>query len=527
MHKQTLRKPSLVAIFACWLLLGANPIPVSAKARSTDKELTQQAIHLYEQKQPQQAIDLERQAVKRKRGKWLPHAVLSYFLWQQSRWQDAITEGKLAARLAPRKPVLLINLGIMQQRFNDPASAAVYFGKARALAPTDWRAWIGQAQSLSFSPGRSDEALDILNEMASQNSNDFNWYYELGKAYLLIDRPGLAADADSKAIALASTEQQKSNSLFQLFSAYIRDNQIERANELKHQVFCDYKPTDAQIYVRAASSLVPVLHPGAADEILNAAAANLAKPDDAETLFRLARIFEDKANYVSYDRTKYGAWLGNEEAAYRQAIKLNSSLAIIHVGLASILAQKGQADEMTQELTKAWAIDEHDQLTGYLLSKMKPSQTARTERQPNLSDNPATAASHLHLTEAKIAVTGLSCSCKLNNVADSFRQINGVVLTTMSPQIPYKATVLIDQSMIPIADALVQMDKKKPFPQLTYELLSSRPIESAGDALRIEVEGIALNNWFFATNFTQLQATLPVSAAAEAPSITNYPVSNF
>jgi len=36
--------------------------------------MTRQAIQLYEQKQPQQAIDLERQAVQRKRGEWLPHA---------------------------------------------------------------------------------------------------------------------------------------------------------------------------------------------------------------------------------------------------------------------------------------------------------------------------------------------------------------------------------------------------------------------------------------------------------------------
>jgi hypothetical protein len=57
-------------------------------------------------------------------------------------------------------------------------------------------------------------------------------------------------------------------------------------------------------------------------------------------------------------------------------------------------------------------------------------------------------------------------------------------------------------------------------------LLTSRPIESAGEALQIDVEGIPLNNWFFAADFTQLQATLPVNAAG-VPAITNNPVSNF
>jgi hypothetical protein len=66
--------------------------------------------------------------------------------------------------------------------------------------------------------------------------------------------------------------------------------------------------------------------------------------------------------------------------------------------------------------------------------------------------------------------------------------------------------------MIPIADALVQMTKKKPFPELNYELISSRPIESAGEALKIDLEGRPLNSALFASDFNQLQATLPVNS---------------
>jgi len=537
LSKQIQLKPPFIAVFACLLL--ATGTAVSAKGGSSYNELTQQGIHLYEQDQAQEAIDLELQAVKKKRTAWLPHALLSYFLWHESKPQEAIVEGKLAAKLAPHMPVLLINLGIIEQLSGDLQSAVDCFGKARALAPTDWRAWIGQAQSLML-VGRVDESASILQEMGAQTTNDFNWYYELAQTYLFLDRPGLAADAASKANTVASTPQQKSDSLFQLFVSCVRDNQIERANALKHQVFCDNKPTDAQIYIQAASSLLPVLDPAAADEIFDAAVANLARPTDSETFLRLARIFEEKASYVSYDRTKYGAWLESEEAAYRQAIKLNSSPAIYHLGLASVLGQKGKAEEMTLELDKAWAIDAHDQLTGYLLSKLKPVQipatgqiaatepsgatepSAATRQQLHLTDSSAASprskalalASHVHLTEAKIGISGLSCACKLNIVANSFRQIKGLVLTTMSPKYPYKSTILIDQSMIPMSEALAQMNKKKPFPQLTYELISTRPIESAGEALQIDVDGRPLNYPMFATQFNQLQATLPVAVRA-------------
>ncbi len=502
--------PPLIAVFACLLLL-ANATASSAKAALSAQELTGQALQLYDQKQVPQAIDLELRAVKRKPGEWLPHAVLSYFLWHESKSRVAIIEGQLAARLAPRIPLLLINLGIMHQGSGDLGKAVNCFSKARKLAPTDWRAWLGQAQSLILA-GRSDEAVSILHEMAALSSNDFNWYYELGQTYLFMNKPGLAADAASKAVVLATTAEQNSASLFQLFLACIRDNQIERAKELEHQVFCDNKPTDAQIYIRAASSLVPVLNPGAADVILNAAAANLAKTNDSETFFRMARIFDERARYVSYDRTKYGAWLNHEELAYRQAIKLNSSPAIYHLGLASVLGQKGNVEEMAQELAKARASDVHDQLTGYLLSKMRPAQVAVTGVQPNLLDGPLSSVCQVHLTEAQIIIRGLSCSCKHRIVANSFRQIRGLVLTTISPKFPYKATVLIDQSMIPIADALVQMTKKKPFPELNYELISSRPIESAGEALKIDLEGRPLNSALFASDFNQLQATLPVNS---------------
>jgi tetratricopeptide (TPR) repeat protein len=497
--------------FACLvgLLLG-SPTGCMAKVTSNEDDLTKQAIQLFENKKTQQAIDLERKAVKQDRGKCLPHAVLSYFLFEDSKSPEALAEGRMATRLAPRNSIALVNLGIMQQALGDQKSALVCFSKSRDVNPSDWKAWIGQAQSLMLM-GRRDESILILQEMLSRKSTDFDWQYQLGQALLYFDKPHLATITANNAVKLANTPEQKSTALFQLFLAYIRDNDVKHADELMHQVISENKPTDAQIYVQAALTL-SVLKPEASQEILVAAVRNLDKSDDSGTFFRLAQILDDKARFVAYDRTKYGAWLNTAELAYRQAIKLNASPPIYCLGLASVLAEQGKADELVQELSKANAADVQDQLPGYLLSKMKPVQIASTDHHSNL---PSTLPNfgQVELTKAQFAIKGLNCACKRSIIINSFKQIRGLVLTTISPKFPFVATILIDESMIPLSDALVKMTNR-PLPELSYKLLSSKPIKGAGEALKIDLDGRNLIFHPFANDWTQLKPTLPEDSIA-------------
>jgi hypothetical protein len=57
------------------------------------------------------------------------------------------------------------------------------------------------------------------------------------------------------------------------------------------------------------------------------------------------------------------------------------------------------------------------------------------------------------------------------------------------------------------------MTQNKPFSEVSYQLISSQPIESAWEALKIDVDGHTLNYRLYATDWNQMEATLPVSQA--------------
>jgi len=460
--------------FAVGLLLD-TATGCMAKTTPSEGDLTKQAIQLFEKRQSQDAIEL----------------------------------GRKATRLAPLNSSALVNLGIMQQAVGDQKSAVASFSRARKLNSADWQAWIGQAKSL-MPMRRRDESILVLQEMFSRQSTNFDWHYQLGQALLYFDRPDLASITANNAVRLANTPDEKSTALFQLFLTDIRNNDLKKADELKHFVFSENQPTNPQIYVQAALTL-SVLKPEAAQEIVNAALNNLDKSDDSGTLFQLAQIFDDKASFVSYDRTKYGAWLRNAELAYRQAIKLNANPSIYCLGLARVLAEQGKKEELEQELSKANAGDAGDQLPGYLLSKLKPVQVGSTDQHANLLNKAAPELGQLELSKAQFAIKGLNCACKRSIIINSFKQIRGLILTTISSKFPYVATILIDESMLPLSDAVAKMTNR-PLPELSYELISSKPIKSAGEALKIDLDG---RNLIFRPlanrdrNWTQLKPTLP------------------
>jgi tetratricopeptide (TPR) repeat protein len=485
-----------------------------AKAATNQDDLTKQAIELFEKNENHQAIDLERKAVKQHKNKGLPHAFLSYFLFEDAKFPEALSEGKRAARVMPRSEFVWVNLGIMQQTMGDHKSAVASFAQAREVNPSDWKAWIGQAKSLMLL-GRSDESILILQEMLSRKSADFDWQYQLGQALLYFDKPALARITANEAVKLANTPGQKSAALLQRFLTYIRNNDIKHADGLMHQVFAENKPIDAQIYVEAALML-HALKPEAADEILNAAMLTLSKSDDSGTFFRLAQIFDDKASLVFYDRTKYSAWLKNTELAYRQAIKLNAVPSIAELGLASVLAEQGQTEELIEELSKANTADVQDQLPGYLLSKLKPVQVTSTNQHSNLSANGRAQSGHVELTKAQLAVNGLTCACRRSIIVSSFKQIRGLVLTTIPPRFPYVATILVDESMIPLSDVMVQI-VHRPLPELTYKLISASPIREIGEALKIDLDGRNILVRPKAEVWPQLNLSLP----QDSPSIRN------
>ncbi|MBS1957256.1 MAG: hypothetical protein JST89_23920 [Cyanobacteria bacterium SZAS-4] len=374
----------------------------------------------------------------------------------------------------------LVNKAVVLQSAGRQLQAIAYFEKAKALDSNNWHASLGLAKSLMLLDRRL-ESIAILHNMYAQSGTNFEREYQLGQAFLFYNQPALAVETASRAMQLARTSDEKSRSLQQLFLSCIRDNQEQRARDLQRQVLEECKPTDEQVYIRAATIASP-LTPETSMELLKAAMLNLNKPENSGTFFRLAQIFDKKTEFVQYDRTKYSAWLRNSDAAYKQAFNVDPSPSLYRLALANNAAKQGHESELITELLAAHESNMQDQLPGYLLSKLKPMEVATT----NLSGALPQAA--VNLTQVKLAIEGLHCSCKRSMIINSFKQTRGIILTTISPKFPFVGTVLVDESMISTNDMLSKI-ANKPLPEFNYKLISTKPIKSAQEALQVDVDG--------------------------------------
>ena len=119
------------------LLVSTNSYAVGAENSHGCNDWAKRATQLYKEQQYQQAIALTKQAIRREPETWLPHALLSFFCWQDSNASEAITEGKIAARLAPHNALVLMKLGHMLVLSGATEDAARIFDKAKNLNPTD------------------------------------------------------------------------------------------------------------------------------------------------------------------------------------------------------------------------------------------------------------------------------------------------------------------------------------------------------------------------------------------------------
>ncbi len=380
----------------------------------------------------------------------------------------------------PESALKFFNLGMTEQSQGHHRQAIAYFEKSRAKDPENWKACLAEATSLMITD-RQLESIALLQTMCTQAPDSFDKQYKLCQALLYFNKPEMALDAASKAVKLADTREKRSKSLVQLYLCLIRANRADRAQELQQQIFDECKPADERVYIYAAE-IAPATNPDMAKNILGNATINLDKTENSGTFFRLAQIFDTRSKFVAYDSTKYGAWLKNSEAAYQQALKLNPNPPVYRIALAANAAEQSNKSELINELLIAHQTEPQDQLPGYLLSKLKPLQIATSNLAGVMPD------SRVNLTKAKLAIDGLKCSCKRSLIINSFKQINGLVLTTISPKFPYTATILIDESMLPI-DEMLSKIANKPLPEFTYRLISSSQSIGTTEALKLDLDG--------------------------------------
>ncbi|MBZ0188474.1 MAG: hypothetical protein K8F91_19655, partial [Candidatus Obscuribacterales bacterium] len=117
-----------------------------ANNESLPAPITRQAIELYNQGRLADATSLQEKALKQEPSDWLTNAALSYMLWRQANVYEAIRQGREAARLAPRNPVILCNLGLMLQASDDCDEAIDCYRKAIDIEPTSFLPQLGTAR---------------------------------------------------------------------------------------------------------------------------------------------------------------------------------------------------------------------------------------------------------------------------------------------------------------------------------------------------------------------------------------------
>ena len=345
----------------------------------------------------------------------------------------------------------------------------------------------------------------VLSEMGTQDSKDFDWYYQLADTYIKLDHPDLAEPISIKALSVATTQEQKNQAVVQRFFVYLRENKIEEARALQAEIFTDYKPADPVLYTQSALELLPCDKPDSTKDLFNSAKSSMTGVTNSDLFYKLARIFDEKADSVSADKTKYGAWLDWELMAYRQAMSL-SAMPYDRLGLSAVLDEKGNYEDMTHELSQ---IAPYDGLARYLLAKVKAGGTSAA-----FDKNRPYA---LSLTKIQLAVKGVTCDCKRGVVSQALRQVRGVIFAACSSGPRYTATVLLDQSINPLKDAKDDLLKATPksFKLISYDLTSTKPVTTVGEALQIEVRSLPVRYLEIDTSFKQLAPVSPLSLMAE------------
>jgi pentatricopeptide repeat protein len=467
--------------------------------------LTQQATALFNDGKLDEAIALETESLTQRQGDWLPHATMSYFVWRQGNVLASVSEGQEAVRLAPQNFTALTNLAQMEEGFEDCHTAIPLYDRARKLRPNDWVPWLGMARCYIKS-GNMQQGLDVLADMKSRGNNSFDWCYQVADTYLRVDQPQLAAEAAARARNLASATSQKADSASLLLKALVRSNQLEQARELKDYVFSECHPKDYELYVRSASTLLPVTDPDAGNGILKSALENLNSPDDAEGLFRLGMVFQDKANLVSFDAAKFAAWSGNARSAYKQSIRLNPELAKVHLSLASVLDPSESPTELTEALNKTVSLDSLDTIAPYLIARLKANSIGEGGR--------------VNLTKAIFKISGLTCSCHISKFIEALGKIPGVAFATIPSQNPDQGVVLVDSSVAPVDElfpkcvALLQSNDvlKASLAGASFTVVSRQPVERMQEAIRIAQNAKYDNILKFYDQFGAVKPVMPVEA---------------
>lgn len=460
-----------VSVLFC-VFVAACPAVQAIESSASEREVT-----VFSQNKSKTTIALVQDANSAESASWLKCATKSYSLWQKGNNLMAMEEGEKATQLNPSSEVALTNLALMKQSCNLYNEAISLYRRVEEIAPKSWVPPLGIARCYIMA-GDLFKGRSALRSMSERTDGSFDWYYTTAKTWAEIEDPDMAESTASKALNVASSKEQRSAAENLLFLARLRSAKFEEADSMREQVFHKNSPKEAELYVRAVASLLPVNDSDGGKDILNCAFHNLKGKDNAGAFFKLGRALEEKAADPSCDPENRVSWLESAKAAYNEAIKLDSNRGEYHFALAGALSMLGATSNAAEELKKSVSLDRLDILSPFLIDQLLK----------------ATKPASVNLSFVRFKINGLTCSCKLARVYRALKSINGVTFISTPPQKPYMGMVLVDHSLTPAREMIDKANqnsaltgsepKTAPF-HISLEPLSEESVDTIDSALKI------------------------------------------
>lgn len=402
---------------------------------------------------------------------WLAQASLSYHSWQLGDNYAAIRAGMEAAKYNPNSLLALSNLACMEEALGSQRDALVLYERLSKIAPHDPGGGIGQARCYANTDNR-ERAISILREMSLRNRDSFDWNYQLGQTLLRLNEPVAAAEAATRAVDCTENQSMQAKAKALLLLSLIVSNQTSKAEALAPDVFDNCHPTRHEVFVRAAEKLCQVTKPESGEKILTSALANLSDSEDAEGFFKLGRVFQNKAAYVSFDRHKYSRWQHLAGEAYKTALDKDKMQFRYYVAYAGVLAQQQKFDEATQALQDAQKMMPTDSLTTQLLAAARQKQTFNS-------------------LKARFSTKGINCTCHFGRIEQELTKVKGVSFAAISRVEPFEGVMLVDRTTSPVQvmntckTNLTGGPETKLFKEIDFKILSCHPVSGAEEATRI------------------------------------------
>jgi tetratricopeptide (TPR) repeat protein len=466
-------------------------------------EMTQKAAAFCKEGKFLESTELTRKAIALSPTAWYPRAALSYFNWQQGNVLGAIEEGKRAVAFAPKNKLAIANLAHMQESLNDCIDAIPLYEKCQVLSPEEVEPLLG-AVRCRFKMGKETEALASLKRMSAQRGHGYEWNFRLTQTCLEADHPEVAVRAASDAVATAANADQRHDAKAALLTVLLRTGDKERALGVAQQLFGAsdrasagrYKG-GAEIYVRAAGTLLGWHDFLLARKILESAVGNLNDSEDSDGFFRLARVFEARGQADIGGR---GDWLTLATRAYRRAIELDPTQSRSHLSLAGALYDLGHTTEAKDELAQAGKLEQFDPLPNFFMDHL--------------------TGDDLNLTKATFKVEKLSCNCHASRIIQSLSKVDGVAFADIPAKKFDQCTLVFDPNVTsPTAafakamETFAPKDASTKAPDVKFAVLSTESISRPSQVIALAQATRCGEPMQF---FSQFAAVEPISPVVKA-----------